>query len=50
MFYIIPSNARVEKIDFPNKMQVRIDYGIIWEEYMNLFLEGTLEALEDPNF
>lgn len=31
MSYIIPGNARVEKFDFPNKMQVRIDYGIMWE-------------------
>ena len=39
MSYIIPGDARIEKFDFPNRMLVRIDYGIIWEGNYEPFFE-----------
>lgn len=39
MSYIIPGDSRVEKFDFPNHMQVKVDYGIIWEGNYEPFFE-----------
>lgn len=53
MSYIIPGNARVEKFNFPNKMQVCIDYGIIWEGNYEPFFErysGSLRRSQVLDF
>lgn len=35
----MPGDARVEKFDFPNGMQIKVDYGILWKGGYEPFFE-----------